>query len=92
MPGFYQLTIFNHYIVLPATGELSPIYLKNLKGETFKLATILYINKKKGGGILTYVKNHIKFKIIKDLSVSDDDSKCVTAEIENKNSKKLIIT
>ena len=33
---------------------------------------------KKGGGILIYVKNHIKFKIIKDLSVSDG----VTVDIE----------
>ena len=47
---------------------------------------------KKGGDILIYVKNHIKFKIIKDLSVSDGDSECVTVEIENKNSKNLIIT
>ena len=43
---------------------------------------------KKGGGILIYVKSHIKFKIRKYLSVSDGDSECVTAEIENKNSKK----
>ena len=47
---------------------------------------------KKGGGILTYVKNHIKFKIIKELSISDGDSECVTVEIGNKNSKNLIIT
>ena len=47
---------------------------------------------KKGGSILIYVKNHIKFKIIKDLSVSDGDSECITVEIENWNSKKLIIT
>ena len=47
---------------------------------------------KKDGGILIYVKSHIKFKIIKDLSVSDGDSECVTVEIENKNSKNLIIT
>ena len=39
-----------------------------------------------------YVKNHIKFKIIKNLFVSDDDSECVTVEIENKNSKNFIIT
>ena len=39
-----------------------------------------------------YVKNHIKFKIIKDLPVSDGDSKCATFETENKNSKNLIIT
>ena len=47
---------------------------------------------KKGGGILIYVKNHIKFKIIKDISVSDGDSECFTVEIENKNSKNVIIT
>ena len=47
---------------------------------------------KKGGGIHTYIKNQIKFKMIKDLSLSDGDSECVTVEIENKNSKNLIIT
>ena len=46
----------------------------------------------KGGGILIYVKNHIKLKIIKDLSASDGDSECVTFEIENKNSQNLINT
>ena len=57
---------------------------------------ILYIKKeklaKKGGGIIIYVKNHIKFKIIRDLFVSDGFSECVTVEIEKKNSKNLIIT
>ena len=57
---------------------------------------ISYIRKeklaKKRGGILINVKNRIKFKIIKDLSVSDGDSEWVTVEIENKNSKQLIIT
>ena len=47
---------------------------------------------KKGGGILIYVKNHVKLKIIKDISVSDGDSECLTVEIENKNWKNLIIT
>ena len=47
---------------------------------------------KKVGGILIYVKNHIKFKVMKDLSVSDGNSECVAVEIENKNSKNLIIT
>ena len=56
---------------------------------------ILYIiikTVKKAGGILIYVKNNLKVKIIKDLSVSDSDSECVTVEIQNKNSKKMIIT
>ena len=47
---------------------------------------------KKAGGILIYVKNNIKVKIIKDLSVSDSESECVNVEIQNKNSKKKIIT
>ena len=46
---------------------------------------------KKGGGILIYLKNGIKFKIIKDLSVSDGDNECATVEIENRNSKNLLI-
>ena len=33
MTGSYHLTIFNYYIVVPASGELSPIYFKELKGE-----------------------------------------------------------
>ena len=56
---------------------------------------ILYIKKEKlakTGGILIYLKNDIKFEIIKDLSVSDGDNECVTVEIENKNSKNLLIT
>ena len=44
---------------------------------------------RKGGVILIYVKNHRKFKIIKDLSVSDGHSECVFVEIKNKNSKNL---
>ena len=32
-------------------------------------------------------KNDIKFKTIKELSISDGDAKCVTLEIENKNAK-----
>ena len=47
---------------------------------------------KKRGGILMYLKNDIKFKIIKDLFVSDGDNECVTVETENKNSKKHLIT
>ena len=38
------------------------------------------------------MKNHIKFKLTKDLSVSDGNSESVTLEIENKNSKNFIIT
>ena len=34
----------------------------------------------------------IKLKIIEDLSVSDGDLECVTVEIENKNSKYVLIT
>ena len=46
---------------------------------------------RKGGVILIHVKNHRKFKITKDLSVSDGHSECVFVEIKNKNSKNLII-
>ena len=47
---------------------------------------------KKGGGILIHLRNDIKFKIIEDLFLSDGDNECATIEIENKNSKKLLIT
>ena len=47
---------------------------------------------KKGGGILIYLKNDTKFKMIKYLSVFDGVIECVTNEIENKNSKKLLTT
>ena len=33
MPRSYHLTIFNYSIVVPASGKLSPIYFKDLKGE-----------------------------------------------------------
>ena len=46
---------------------------------------------KQGGGILIYLKNDIKFKIIKELSVSDGSKDCVTVKIENKSSKNLLI-
>ena len=36
MPRSYHLTIFNYSIVVPASGELSPIYFKDLKGKTSK--------------------------------------------------------
>ena len=36
MPGSYHLTTFIYYIVVPASGELSPIYFKDLKGKTSK--------------------------------------------------------
>ena len=46
----------------------------------------------KRGGVLVNLKNDIKFKIIKYISVSDGDNECVTVEIENKNSKNMLIT
>ena len=51
---------------------------------------ILYINKQKlakRGGILIYLKNDIKFKIIKNFSVSGGDNERATVEIGNKSSK-----
>ena len=44
------------------------------------------------GGILIYLKSDIKFKVIKDISVSDGDNECVTVEIKNKNSKNWLTT
>ena len=34
MPGFYLLNIFNYFIVVQTSEELSPIYFGDLKGET----------------------------------------------------------
>ena len=31
MPGFYLLTIFNYFFVVPASGELPSIYFEDLK-------------------------------------------------------------
>ena len=31
MPGFYLLTSFNYFIVVPASGELPSIYFEDLK-------------------------------------------------------------
>ena len=36
MPGSYHLTIFNYSIVVTASGELSPIYFKDLKERRVK--------------------------------------------------------
>ena len=47
---------------------------------------------KKGGGILIYLNNNIKFKLMEDLSISNGENQCVTVEIEYKNSKNLLIT
>ena len=41
--------------------------------------------------ILIYLKNDIKFNIVKDLSTSDGNNEYVILEIENKNSKYLLI-
>ena len=38
-----------------------------------------------------YLKNDIKFKMTKDFSAPDGNNECVTVEIENKNSKNLLI-
>ena len=70
-------------------------YFKN--NSNFHLTNFDFIHQqketgKKGGSILIYLKNDVKFKIIEDLSVSDGDNECVTVEIENKNSKNLLIT
>ena len=34
MPRSYHLTTFIYHIVIPASGELYPIYFKDLKGKT----------------------------------------------------------
>ena len=36
MPGSYHLTIFNYSVVVTASGELSPIYFKDLKERRVK--------------------------------------------------------
>ena len=71
---------------------------KNFKNNSnFHLPNFGFIHQErktgtKMGGILMYLKNDIKFKIIEDLSVSDSNNECITVEIENKNSKNLLIT
>ena len=44
-------------------------------------------NRQKRGGILIYLINYIKFKIIKHLFVSDGNNECATVDIEYKSSK-----
>ena len=64
--------------------------------QIFTYQTLFYTSKKetdkKGCGILIYLKNDIKFKIIEDFSDSDGNHECVTVETEKKKSKKLLIT
>ena len=54
MPGFYLLTIFNYFIVAPASGEFFSIYFRDLKGKTStsnikgeKLPVISWVNNAK---------------------------------------------
>ena len=62
---------------------------KDFKNNSnFHLPTFGFIHQqretgKKVGGILIYLKNYIKFKIIEDLSVTDGNNECITLEIEN---------
>ena len=52
---------------------------------------LFYASRKKSwqkrGGILIYLKNYIKFKIIKHLFVSDGNNEYATVEAEYKSSK-----
>ena len=94
-----------HYLLLNCSNSFNIICVtetwstdKDFKNNSgFHLPNFDFIHQerkigKKGGGILIYLKNDIKFKIIKDLSVSDCNNECVNVEIENKNSKNLLIT
>ena len=85
------LNCLNYFKIICVTETWSTD--KDIK-ISFYQTLILYIKKEKltKGGILIYVKNHIKFKIIKEIPVSDGDSECLTVEMENKNSKNLIPT
>ena len=87
------LNCSNSFNIICVTGTWSTDNdIKN--NSNFHLPNFYFLHQekktgKKGSGIIIYAKNHIKSKIIKHLSVSDGDSKCVTVEIENKNSKKI---
>ena len=64
--------------------------------SNFHLPNFDFIHQERKSGnlfccILIYVMNHLKFNLIKDLSVSDGNG-FVTVKIENKNSKNVIIT
>ena len=49
-------------------------------------------SKKKGGGLLIYIKNDLIYKVRNDLSVSDDDRESLTIEIINKTSKNILVS
>ena len=71
---------------------------KDFKNNSnFHLPNFYFIHKErktdnKEGSILICLNNDIKFKEMKDISVSDGANECVTVEIENKNSKHLLVT
>ena len=47
---------------------------------------------KKGGGVCMYIHNSLTFKVIKELSESNDANEALTIEIINKDSKNIIIS
>ena len=48
--------------------------------------------KRRGGGILIYLKNNINHRIRNDLSVSDGDKEILTIEILNNDNKNIILS
>ena len=47
---------------------------------------------KKGGGVLIYVKDDLKYKTRQDLCISDINCECLTIEIINKDSKNFLVS
>ena len=48
--------------------------------------------KKRGGGVLIYVKKSIQYKVRNDLSVSDKNTEILTIEIINKETKNILLS
>ena len=47
---------------------------------------------KRGGGLLIYVQKHLNYRVLDNLSISDDDGEFLSIEIINEHSKNFIVS
>ena len=64
----------------------------NLHLPNFEIIPLERKIKKRGGGVLIYIKKNLDYTIRNDLSVSDGDKEIVTVEFLNKDSKNILLS
>ena len=55
----------------------------------FQIQIFNYLNR--GGGVCSFLKNTYLYKFRKDLQVNSKSFQCLCAEVENKNSKDIVL-